>query len=71
MYVGIRRLIFDYPSDKPLFHYHDCGPIGDWGYDELTAVDKTYLRHEVLFSSGTILLIEFMKFKYKNAHGKS
>lgn len=68
MYEGIRRLVFDYPSEKPLFHYHDCGPIGDWGYDELTAVDKTYLRHEVLFSSGTILLIEFMRFKYKKAH---
>ena len=71
VYEGIRRLVFDYPSEEPLFHYNENGPIGDWGYDEITPVDKTYLRHEVLFSSGTSLLLEFMRFKYRNARVKN
>jgi len=39
--------------------------IGDWGYDEVTAVDENYLRHEVLFSTGTTILIEFKHFSYE------
>ena len=62
-YRGIRRLAFDYPSNEPLFHM-TCGPIGDWGYDELTAAEDNFLRHEILFSSGTTLLIEFQEIKH-------
>jgi hypothetical protein len=40
-------------------------PIDDWGYAELTSADKNYLRHEILFSSGAIILIEFRKFSHK------
>lgn len=69
-YEGIRRFIFDYPTDTPLFRDHDCDPIGDWGYDEITPADSIYLRHEVLFSSGTSLLIEFKKLRYKNVRVK-
>ena len=57
-YSGVRKAVFDYPSDDPLFHY-EGGRIDDWGYDEVTAVDEGFLRHEVLFSSGTTILIEF------------
>ena len=63
-YRKVRRVVFDYPSDKPLFH-HEGGHIGDWGYDELTAADESFLRHEVLFASGTTLLIEFQRFSYE------
>ena len=34
--------------------------------DEITAVDDQILRHEVLFSSGTTLLIEFEKITVRN-----
>jgi hypothetical protein len=62
-YEGIRRVVFDFPSDEPLF-YHEGDNIGDWGYDEISAPDAKYLRHEVLFSSGTSVVIEFKKFSY-------
>jgi hypothetical protein len=57
-------VLFDFPSGEPLFH-EEGGRIDDWGYDELTAAGKLYLRHEVLFSSGATALIEFQKFSYK------
>lgn len=63
-YEKTRRILFDYPSDDPLFH-HEGGHIGDWGYDELTAVDDIYLRHEVLFASGTTIAVEFKDFSYE------
>jgi len=62
-YTGVRRAVFDYPTEDPLFHYEGAY-IGDWGYDELTAADDVYLRHEVLFASGTSVLIEFKKFSH-------
>lgn len=60
-YEKVRKVLFDYPSDEPLFH-GEARHIGDWGYDELTAVDDQWLRHEVLFASGTTILIEFKDF---------
>jgi hypothetical protein len=63
-YTKVRRVVFDYPSDDPLF-YDEGDQIGDWGYDELTAADDSFLRHEVLFASGTIMLLEFKHFAYK------
>lgn len=38
--------------------------FGDWGYAELTEVEDKVLRYEVLFSSGTTILIEFIGFSY-------
>lgn len=67
-YSQLIRVFFDYPTSSPLF-YGEGGPIGDWGYDELTAVNDNYLRHEILFSSGAIILIEFKTFSYvKECH---
>jgi hypothetical protein len=63
-YKGVKRVIFDYPTDTPLF-YEEGDHISDWGYDEVTAVDENYLRHEVLFSTGTTILIEFKHFSYE------
>lgn len=62
-YKGIRKVVFDFPSDNPLF-YAEGDNIGDWGYDEISALDEKYLRHEVLFSSGTSVTIEFKKFSF-------
>lgn len=62
-YSGVRRVVFDYPSDDPLF-FHGGSNISDWGYDEVTAVDENVLRHQVLFSSGTTILIEFTHFSF-------
>jgi hypothetical protein len=66
-YEGIRRVVFDFPSDEPLFHF-EGGNLGDWGYDEISAPDAEYLRHEVLFSSGTSIIIEFQKFSYSKEY---
>ena len=63
-YSKVRRVVFDYPSETPLFH-DEGNHIGDWGYDELTAADRSYLRHEILFASGTTILIEFKDFSYE------
>lgn len=63
-YKNPRKVLFDYPSEQPLFH-EEGRHIGDWGYDELTAADDHYLRHEVLFASGTTILIEFKVFSYE------
>jgi hypothetical protein len=63
-YTKVKRVVFDYPTDEPLFH-REGRQIGDWGYDELTAADDKYLRHEILFASGTAILIEFKDFSYE------
>lgn len=67
-YRSVRRVVFDYPSAEPWYmRYSDPGsnPIDDWLADELTAADERFLRHEVLFSSGTTLLVEFMEVSIK------
>lgn len=63
-YEKVSKTVFDFPSDEPLFGGES---IDDWGYDEISAVDDKTLRHEVLFSAGTTILIEFAKFSYKKA----
>jgi hypothetical protein len=60
-YKTVSKVLFDFPSDTPLWG----SSIGDWGYDEISEIDEKTLRHEVLFSSGTTLLIEFEKFSFK------
>src|SRR5262249_53274600 len=63
LYRNIRRVVFDYPSFEPWYmRYTEPGssPIDDWLADELTAADDKFPRHEILFSSGTTLLVEFM-----------
>jgi len=69
-YAKVRTVLFDFPGGKPLFH-EEGGRIDDWGYDELTAAGKSYLRHEILFSSSATILIEFQKFSYEKIPIKS
>lgn len=57
-YSRCRRANIDFPTDSPLFHTDGHG-FGDWGYDELTDAGNGFLRHEVLFASGSTLLVEF------------
>lgn len=59
-YQKVSKCIFDFPSDEPLWGDN----IDDWGYDEISEIDEKVLRHEVLFSSGATILIEFERFSY-------
>jgi hypothetical protein len=58
MNARLRRLAIDFPTDEPLFYREGAG-FGDWGYHELTDAGDGCMRHEVLFSSGAVLLFEF------------
>ena len=51
-------LVTNFPGEER-FRYHEGEGFGDWGYHELSAVDDICMRHEVLFASGSTLLIEF------------
>ena len=57
-YRAMRRVAIDFPTEDLLFHQEGAG-FGDWGYHELTDAGNGFLRHEVLFSSGAMLLFEF------------
>lgn len=66
-YENVRKIEFNYPSQAPLF-YNPGWDIGDWGYDEVTAADKNFLRHDILFSSGATILLEFEKLRVTYPH---
>ena len=57
-YKTVRRVVVDYPTESPLF-YRDGNGFGDWGHHELTDAGSGFLRHEILFSRGTVLMFEF------------
>jgi hypothetical protein len=57
-YTGLRRVIVDFPGEQTLFYRTGEG-FGDWGCHELTDAGNSFLRHEVLFASGSILTVEF------------
>ncbi len=57
-YSKIKRVVVDFPGSEPLF-FSDGEGFGDWGYHEITEAENGFLRHEVMFSSGAVLLIEF------------
>jgi hypothetical protein len=63
-YAGVKRCVVDFPSDSPLFSEGRNG-FDDWGYDELTDAGEGCLRHEILFASGAVILIEFLRFSYR------
>ena len=56
-YRGVRRFVIDYPSEDPMFYFEGQG-FGDWGYHELTDAGDGYLRHEILFATGSTILLE-------------
>jgi len=57
-YSVLRRVVVDYPGQETLFYQEGEG-FGDWGYHELTDAGNGFLRHEVLFASGSTLAVEF------------
>jgi hypothetical protein len=57
-YEALRRVLVDYPTDTPLFYRGGEG-FGDWGYHELSDAGEGFLRHEILFATGAVLLFEF------------
>ena|SRR5271156_1576205 len=65
-YSGLRRTAIDYPGAEPLFYRVGEG-FGDWGYHELTDAGDGFLRHEILFASGSILMFEFKDVAVRNA----
>jgi hypothetical protein len=60
-YGTLRRVVIDYPSVNPLFYSSGEG-FGDWGYHELTDAGDGFLRHEILFATGSGILFEFKDF---------
>jgi hypothetical protein len=59
-YEGVRKVLADYPGANDLFPVYGGG-FGDWGYHELTNAGNGLLRHEILFASGSTLLVEFKR----------
>ena len=62
-YSNLKKYIFDYPSNEPLW-FDSKKVLGTWGYDELSLRPNNCFRHEILLHSGTTLFIEFEKFSY-------
>ncbi len=62
-YGKVKGYTLKYPSDNPVPFAEGDG-IGSWGYDELELLKDGYLKHEIMFHSGTIIIIVFKIFGY-------
>lgn len=60
-YADIRNVILKYSAEADLFPSGSGGGFGfgDWGYHELRDAGDGFLAHEVLFATGSTILIEF------------
>jgi hypothetical protein len=58
-YKDIDKIELNYPGKIKLFPIGMFSNLGDWGYDELTSVANGLFRHEILFSSGATIIIDF------------
>ena len=60
-YSAVRRCVVKYNADADLFSSGSGGGFGfgDWGYHELHDAGAGFLTHEVLFATGSSLLVEF------------
>ena len=65
-YASLRRVVVDFPTSDPLFYDEGSG-FGDWGYHELTDAGCDFLRHEVLFATGAVLVFEFKDLTVQSA----
>lgn len=68
-YKHVSRVDLRFPGET-LFPAGRRPNFGDWGYDELSEVGDGIFRHEVLFSSGATILIEFEKFSFSKKPAK-
>src|SRR6185295_1437761 len=62
-YSDVATIQLDVPSKEPMF-LGSANRVDYWGYDELTLGRKGRFRHDILFSSGSTLLIEFGRFTF-------
>jgi hypothetical protein len=60
-YKNLKRVELNFPGKIALFPVGMYSNFGDWGYDELTLPEKGLFRHEILFSSGATIAIDFRK----------
>lgn len=79
-YSGVVKILVDYDSRKKAFEGLDgClvpwGPdyrgLDQWAYDELTAVDSTYLSHEFSLHSGATLALSFRRLSIVRFQGEA
>jgi len=68
-YKQVSRVEMSFPG-KSLFPSGWDPNFGDWGYDEITEGSDGAFQHEVLFSSGATILIEFAKFTFNKSPAK-
>jgi hypothetical protein len=64
-YREVTRVELNFPGKAELFSAGQYPNFGDWGYDELSRVGDGVFRHEVLFSSGSTIMIDFQKFTFR------
>jgi hypothetical protein len=64
-YRAVERVEVNYPGRLKLFPVGLDPNLGDWGYDELTCPAKNVFRHEILFSSGATITIDFRGFSFR------
>jgi hypothetical protein len=63
-YSKVARFNIDFSSDAELFDDY-FRSFGDWGYDELSSSNESLLSHEILFSTGAMIKVEFKSIKIK------
>ncbi len=56
IYKKIIKLQIDYSENDTLFRSQG---FGDWGYEKILDVNEDVLSHEILFSSGSKILVHF------------
>jgi hypothetical protein len=64
-YKQVERIELSFPGDLELFPVGFDPNFGDWGYDELTSPKEKLFRHEILFSSGATITIDFRDFSFR------
>jgi hypothetical protein len=63
-YPVIRKCIVDFHSNSPFLPDKER-IYEDWGYHEFSLTKDKWMRHEILFSTGATILLEFKRFSYK------
>jgi hypothetical protein len=69
-YKDVDRIELNYPGKTKLFPVGMFSNLGDWGYDELTSVANGLFRHEILFSSGATISIDFREVSVRRKRAK-
>lgn len=58
-YKCIKKFSVNYKEDEDDWAYRRG--FDDWGYDEFLPIDEQTLSHEILFASGSTILVHFKK----------